>query len=122
MTMDWKITSVVAIKITRHHTMLLLVQQQQKKNTGAATERDDFQTAVSMNLVEYKKTQKNYGVSSVKCHLMNAFYFLKITFSKWSFWRAVHSCNCDRKLPITSQQTFISGSNFDPDVPFRPLT
>jgi hypothetical protein len=26
-----------------------------------------------------------------------------------SSWPAIHSCNCDRKLTITSQQTVISG-------------
>ena len=36
------------------------------------------------------------------------------------FWYVVHSCNCDRKLTITSQQTFIGGPNFDPATLFRP--
>jgi hypothetical protein len=27
------------------------------------------------------------------------------------------SCNCNRKLTITSQHVFISASNFDRDVP-----
>ena len=35
---------------------------------------------------------------------------------------AVLSCHRDRKFTITSQQTFISGSNFDPDVLFLSLT
>ena len=46
---------------------------------------------------------------------------LKITPSDLSTWSAVNSCNCDRQLIITSIGTFVSGSNFDPDVLFRPL-
>jgi hypothetical protein len=48
--------------------------------------------------------------------------FIKITPHNWSTWHAVHSCNCDLKLTITSQLTFIGGSNFGPGVLFRPLT
>jgi len=40
----------------------------------------------------------------------------------WSTWRAVHSCNCDRKLAMNSLQTFISGYHFEPDMIFRLLT
>jgi hypothetical protein len=74
-----------------------------------------------MNRVECTK-QRNYGVSAVTCHLIYAFCFLKTASPTWSSWHAVHSCNCDGKLTVTLQQTFVSGSDFDPDVPFRPLT
>jgi hypothetical protein len=57
-----------------------------------------------MNRVEYKK-RNSYEV----------IYYLHL------LRRAVRSCLRDRKLTITSQQTFISGSNFDPDVLFLPL-
>jgi len=49
------------------------------------------------------------------------FNFSNITYPKWPSWRAVRSGNCDRKLTSVLQQTFVSGSNFDPDVLLRPL-
>jgi hypothetical protein len=68
------------------------------------------------------ETQKKLRVSAVRCHLIYAFYLKKMTSPKCCSCRAVHSCNCDHKLTVTSQQTFVSGSNFDSDLPFRPLT
>lgn len=53
-----------------------------------------------MNQVEYNK-ERNYKVSVVKFHLIYAFYFLKITFPKWSFCIVVHSHKHDWKLIIT---------------------
>lgn len=47
------------------------------------------------------------------------------SYKKYIFWspcRAVHSCNCDKQLTITLQQTFISDPNFDLDALFRPST
>ena len=38
------------------------------------------------------------------------------------FWSAVHSCDCDLILIVTSQQTVLSGSRFAQIVPLRPLT
>jgi hypothetical protein len=52
------------------------------KIQSVATECDDIQTAVLMNWVECKK-EKNYRILIAKCHIIYAFYFLKIT-SKWS--------------------------------------
>jgi len=54
--------------------------------------------------------------------LIYAFYFLKLTSLKWPLWCMVHSCKCDQTLTVTLQQTLISGSNFDPDILFRPLS
>jgi hypothetical protein len=65
---------------------------------------------------------KNYRVLVVKFLLVYVFYCPNITFPKWPSWRAVRSGNCDRKLTSVLQQTYVSGSNFDPDVLFRPLT
>ena len=48
--------------------------------------------------------------------------FFYLSYAKWSLWYAVHSCNCDRKLTITSQHMFISGSDFDPNLVFLPST
>jgi len=45
-----------------------------------------------MNLVEYKK-QNSRGSAAIKCQLIFAFYFLKITSSNLSPWNAVHSYN-----------------------------
>ena len=59
---------------------------------------DDIQSTVLMNWVECKK-QKNSRMLIVKCHMIYAFYFLKIT-SNWSSWHEIHSCNCDLKLII----------------------
>jgi hypothetical protein len=85
-----------------------------------AIECDDIQIADLMNGVQCNK-QINYGVSVIKCYLIYALYFVFLIMSpKWYSCRAIHSCNCDRKLTVTLQQTFISGSNFDPVVPFRP--
>ena len=50
------------------------------------------------------------------------FLLLKKSCPKSPIWRVMYSCNCDRKWTITSQQTFISGSNFDPTMPFGPLS
>jgi hypothetical protein len=87
-----------------------------------ATAYEDFHIAIPMNRVEYKKHKKNkYGVSAVKCHLIQASYFSKIASPNFSTCPEVHSCSCDRKLTTTSQQPLISGSNYDPDVAFRPL-
>ena len=68
------------------------------KIQSVATECDDIQTTILMNWVECKK-QKNYRILVVKCHIIYAFYFLKIT-SKWSSWHKIHSCDCDQKLII----------------------
>ena len=87
---------------------------------GVAVEYIDMQTAVLMSRAEYKT--QTYGILAEKFHLMLAFVCLKISSPKRSFWRAVHSCICDGKLAITSQQTFVSDPNFDPEMPFRPLT
>jgi len=53
---------------------------------------------------------------------MYGFIFFLITSSKSSTWHAIYSCNFDRKLTITSQRTFTSFSNFDPDVLLRLIT
>jgi len=50
------------------------------------------------------------------------FYFLKITSIKWTLLCTVHSCKCDRTLTITLQQMLITGSNFDHDILFCPLS
>jgi hypothetical protein len=55
-------------------------------------------------------------VSIVKHHLTQSVFF-NLHLRR----RAVSSCICDGKLTITWQQTFIAGSNFDPDVLFLPL-
>ena len=45
---------------------------------GVAIACDDFQTAVLINHVKYKKKKKrNGGVSAVKGHFMYAIYFIK---------------------------------------------
>ena len=92
-----------------HQTKIIYIRDK-------AIECEDFQTAFSMNRVEYKK-QRNYYKYYTK--LIYIFIF-KITFPKWVSWHAVPSCNCDRKLTITSQRTFITGSNSVPVVLFRP--
>ena len=69
--------------------------------TDVAIEYEDFQIDAVMNRVEYKE-QKNYVMSVLKCRLIDPFYFLKIASPKWSSWRAVYSCNCNRKLTLTS--------------------
>jgi hypothetical protein len=56
------------------------------------SEFDDFQFVVLMKLVEYKE-QNNRGVAAVKCQLIFAFYFLKITSSNLSPWHAAHYFN-----------------------------
>ena len=59
--------------------------------------------------------------SKMPCNVCS-FFFKIITSSKWSSFHEFHSVNCCRRVTITSQQTFISRPNFDPDVPFRLLT
>jgi len=51
---------------------------------------------------------------------MCALYILNITSSKRSSWSAVHSCDCDLKLTVTSQLTFIGGSSSPLPCPFVP--
>jgi hypothetical protein len=87
-----------------------------------AIECDDFQIAVLIKRVEYKKHKKLLSISTKMPCKICFLFFKKITSPTWSTWPAVRSCNRDRKLTVTSQQTFITDSNFDLDVPFRPLT
>ena len=82
---------------------------------------DEFQVAVLVDRYEYK-VERNYGISAVKFHLIPPFDRLKTSSPKPFSRCAIHSCICDGKLAITSQETFVSGSNFDPEMPFRPLT
>jgi hypothetical protein len=42
------------------------------------------------------------------------FIFLTVKSTKWFSWYEIHPCNCDCKLSITLQQTFISGCNIIP--------
>jgi hypothetical protein len=51
------------------------------------------------------KTINNYGVLVVKCYLIYAITFLKITSLGWSFWHTTNFCNCDQKLNTTAQIT-----------------
>ena len=75
---------------------------------GCGDELEAFQIADLKKRLEYKK-QGNRRIAVVTYHLIYALYFVKITSPKGSSWLAIHSGNCDRKLPITSQQKVISG-------------
>jgi len=51
------------------------------------------------------------------------FKFLKkCMLPKWSTWHTIRSCNSHWHLTIVSHPAFIIGSNFDPNMLFRPLT
>ena len=80
----------------------------------AATECDDSQIVVLMNCVENKK-QKYY-----ECRF--TLLFLKIASPGLSTWQAVHSCNCERQLTVTSQRKFISAFNFEAVLLFGLFT
>jgi hypothetical protein len=56
---------------------------------GTASEFDDFQIVVLMNLAEYKK-QNSRGVAAIKCQLIFALYFVKVSSSNLSPWHAIH--------------------------------
>ena len=64
---------------------------------------------------EEEEETKKYGISAVKCHLIFTFYFLKITSLNCCCWYAIHSCNHDQKLTITTKTRnlhYISYSSF----------
>jgi hypothetical protein len=69
---------------------------------NAAIDCDEFQIAVLMNRVEYKK-KRNYEVSLMKYHLIFCLSLFLITSLKLSPWFAIHSCCSDRQLTLTSQ-------------------
>ena len=50
------------------------------------------------------------------------FFKKKMTYPKLSVSRAIRSCYCDRQIPVTKLQAFMSVSNLGPNVLFRPLT
>ena len=65
-----------------------------------------------MNCIEYKK-QKKKELLVQKRHLMPKFYVSNTTYYKLSAKHAIHSCNCDQRLTITSQQMIISAPYFE---------
>jgi hypothetical protein len=60
--------------------------------SNGATECDDFQIAVLIKCVEYKKHEK-LRKKIAKCHLILTLYFLKIKYLNRSPCQNKHSCN-----------------------------
>lgn len=89
--------SVTNILLILHKTWITKLIQ------GAALECDDFQITVSMKWVEYKK-HKLLQIISSKMPFNICFLLPQIKFVTWSSWNAVHSCNDDQKLIITTQK------------------
>jgi hypothetical protein len=67
---------------------------------NAPIECGNFQILFLVNQVNCEK-HKNYRVLGLKCHLIYAFYFLKIAFCRCYSWHAAHFCRCDQKLALT---------------------
>jgi hypothetical protein len=88
---------VTNILLIFHKTWIIKLIQ------GAVLECDDFQITVSMKWVEYKK-HKLLQIISSKMPFNICFLLPQITFVTWSSWNAVHSCNDDLKLIITTQK------------------
>jgi hypothetical protein len=78
-----------------HYTILGVIIQ------GVAIESYDFQIAVFMKWVGYKKQKKDYGVSGVKSNSNFALYFLKIKSLNWSPCPTIH----DHKLTANKKKT-----------------
>ena len=81
-------------------------------------EYEDIQVAALTYRFEYKK--KLHSTSS-KIPLNIGLSLKKIASPNLSSWCAVNSCSREWKSTTTSQQNFISGSNFDFDLFFFPL-
>jgi len=78
----------------------------EERSIGRGNELDDFQIADLKKRYEYKK--RNHLLSVITYYLIYSLYFVKITSPKRSSWPAIHSCTCDGKLTITSQQKVIN--------------